>query len=199
VVEVAVPGGYRHRVVTLLARLQTLALNVDVPARVVVNERTGTIVVGENVRLREVALAHGNLHIRIIAETQVSQPRALSAGSTAVVEQRDVNVSEEPGRLIMMPEGVSLGDVVNALNAIGVTSGTRWPSSSPSRRPGRGRGALHPGPSPGRPQRHGVRGVPGPGPGPDEPGQRHGPRRDTRKGLLNQMEQAGQICSKHLN
>jgi len=121
VVEVAVPDGYRHRVVSLLARLQALDVDVDVPARVVVNERTGTVVVGENVRLREVAIAHGNLHIRISAETQVSQPGALSGGGTAVVEQRDVNVSEEPGRLVMMPEGVSLGDVVNALNAIGVT------------------------------------------------------------------------------
>jgi len=121
VVEVAVPPAYQHRVVSLLARLQSLDVPVDVPARVVVNERTGTVVVGEGVRIREVAIAHGNLHIRVATDTQVSQPGPLSRGTTAVVNQQDVTVEEEPGRLLVVPEGVSLGDVVNALNAIGVT------------------------------------------------------------------------------
>ena len=121
VVDVNVPEVYLHRVVTLLARLERLEVPVDVPARVVVNERTGTVVVGENVKIREVAIAHGNLNIRISTETQVSQPGALSGGTTAVVSQSEVNVEEEAGSLVIVPEGVGLGEVVNALNAIGVT------------------------------------------------------------------------------
>jgi len=68
-----------------------------------------------------VAIAHGSLNIRISSETQVSQPGALSGGQTAVVNQSDVTIEEENSRLILLPEGVSLGEVVNALNAIGVT------------------------------------------------------------------------------
>jgi flagellar P-ring protein precursor FlgI len=120
-VDVNVPEGYHGRIVSLLARLEGLEIPVDVPAKVVVNERTGTVVVGESVRIREVAIAHGNLNIRVASETQVSQPGPLSRGQTAVVDQRDVTVEEEPGSLVVVPEGVSLGDVVNALNAIGVT------------------------------------------------------------------------------
>jgi flagellar P-ring protein precursor FlgI len=120
-VEVLVPDRYKHRVVSLLARIEALEVKVDVPARVVVNERTGTVVVGENVRIREVAIAHGNLNIRISTETQVSQPGAFSGGTTQVVGQSDVSVDEEGGQLLIVPEGISLGAVVNALNAIGVS------------------------------------------------------------------------------
>jgi flagellar P-ring protein FlgI len=120
-VNVRVPDGYHGRIVSLLARLEALDVPVDVPAKVVVNERTGTVVVGESVRIREVAIAHGNLNIRVATETQVSQPGTLSNGTTAVVDQQDVTVDEEAGSLVVVPEGVSLGEVVNALNAIGVT------------------------------------------------------------------------------
>jgi len=120
-VDVVVPDVYRNRVVSLLARLERLEIPVDLPAKVVVNERTGTVVVGENVRIRQVAIAHGNLNIRIASETQVSQPGTLSGGTTTVVEQSDLTLVEEPARLILLPEGINLGDVVNALNAIGVT------------------------------------------------------------------------------
>jgi len=121
VVDVMIPDRYQHRVVSLLARLEALEIPMDVRARVVVNERTGTVVVGEEVRIRKVAIAHGSLNIRISSETQVSQPGALSAGQTAVVSQSDVTIEEENSRLVLLPEGVSLGEVVNALNAIGVT------------------------------------------------------------------------------
>lgn len=120
-VNVRVPDDYHGRVVSLLARLEALDVPVDVPAKVVVNERTGTVVVGESVRIREVAIAHGNLNIRVATETQVSQPGTLSNGTTAVVDQQNVTVEEEAGSLVVVPQGVSLGEVVNALNAIGVT------------------------------------------------------------------------------
>jgi flagellar P-ring protein precursor FlgI len=108
--------------VQLIAALEELEVDPDVPARVVVNERTGTIIMGEHVRVSTVALAHGNLNITIRNETQVSQPNALSpGGQTAVVENKDVNVSEEGGELNIVNATVSLGDVVRALNSLGAT------------------------------------------------------------------------------
>ena len=107
--------------VQLIAALEELEVDPDVPARVVVNERTGTIIMGEHVRVSTVALAHGNLNITIRNETQVSQPNALAEGQTAVVENRDVNVSEDAGQLSVVNETVNLGDVVKGLNALGAT------------------------------------------------------------------------------
>lgn len=107
--------------VQLIAALEELEVDPDVPARVVVNERTGTIIMGEHVRVSTVALAHGNLNITIRSENQVSQPNALGEGNTAVVQNRDVSVSEEGGQLNIVNETVSLGDVVKALNSLGAT------------------------------------------------------------------------------
>ncbi len=121
VVDVLVPNRYQHRVVSLLARLEALEVPVDVPAKVIVNERTGTVVVGEEVRIREVAIAHGNLNIRVSSEQQVSQPNSFGQGDTTVVNQSELQIDEEKKRLILLPEGVNLGEVVSALNAIGVT------------------------------------------------------------------------------
>jgi len=93
----------------------------DTPARVVVNERTGTIIIGENVKVSTVALAHGNLNITIRSETQVSQPNALAEGQTAIVENSDLEVSEEGGQLRVVAGAVSLGKVVKGLNTLGAT------------------------------------------------------------------------------
>ena len=105
----------------LIAKLERLDVQPDIPARVVVNERTGTIIMGEQVRVSTVALAHGNLNITIRSETQVSQPNALGEGNTEVVENTDVQVAEESGQLQVLAESVSLGDVVKALNSLGAT------------------------------------------------------------------------------
>jgi flagellar P-ring protein precursor FlgI len=86
-----------------------------------VNERTGTIIIGENVQVSTVALAHGNLNITIRSETQVSQPNALAEGETAVVENTDIEVSEDGGQLRVVKQSVNLGDVVNGLNSLGAT------------------------------------------------------------------------------
>ncbi len=107
--------------VQLVAKLEELNVEPDIPAKVVVNERTGTIIMGQHVRVSTVALAHGNLNITIRAETQVSQPNALAAGQTAVVEQQDVTVGEEAGQLTVIEETVSLEEVVNGLNSLGTT------------------------------------------------------------------------------
>ncbi|HQH28722.1 MAG TPA: flagellar basal body P-ring protein FlgI, partial [Oligoflexia bacterium] len=107
--------------VELVAQLEEIDVEPDTPAKVVVNERTGTIIIGENVQVSTVALAHGNLNISIRSETQVSQPNALAEGRTAVVENRDISVSEEAGQLTLVNKTVNLGDVVRALNSLGST------------------------------------------------------------------------------
>lgn len=107
--------------VQLIAALEELEVEPDMPARVIVNERTGTIIMGENVRISTVALAHGNLNITIRSETQVSQPNPLGQGQTAVTQNEDVNVTEDSGQLTVVQEGISLGELVRALNTLGAT------------------------------------------------------------------------------
>ncbi len=107
--------------VQLIAALEELEVDPDVPARVVVNERTGTIIMGEHVRVSTVALAHGNLNITIKNENQVSQPNALAQGETAVVQNNEISVAEDGGELSIVKATVSLGEVVKALNSLGAT------------------------------------------------------------------------------
>ncbi|MFN8388906.1 MAG: flagellar basal body P-ring protein FlgI [Bdellovibrionota bacterium] len=108
--------------VQLIAALEQLEVDPDVPARVVVNERTGTIIMGEHVKVSTVALAHGNLNITIRKENQVSQANPLApGGQTQTVTNTDVKVSEEGGQLNVLNATVSLGDVVKALNGLGAT------------------------------------------------------------------------------
>lgn len=121
-VKIRIPKGYSNKIATLIAELEILEIQPDVAARVVVNERTGTVVMGEHVRVSTVAVAHGNLSIQIDQTYQVSQPNALSKGETVVTPETDITVGEEKDRkLVLVPEGVTIGDVVRALNAIGVT------------------------------------------------------------------------------
>lgn len=108
--------------ISLVAKLEQIDVEQDVGARIVVNEKTGTIIMGENVRLSRVALAHGNLNIAIRSETQVSQPNAFAEqGQTAVVENADVTVGEEMSGLNVVGGAVTLGELVQALNALGAS------------------------------------------------------------------------------
>jgi flagellar P-ring protein precursor FlgI len=90
-------------------------------AKIVVNEKTGTIVMGEGVRIATVAVSHGNLNLVISESASVSQPAPFSEGSTVVVPKTDIQVQEEEGNLVVLPMGVSIGEVARALNAIGAT------------------------------------------------------------------------------
>jgi len=117
-----IPEGYANRTVDFVAALETLEVRPDNQAKVVLNERTGTIVMGENVRISTVAVSHGNLSLVIRETPQVSQPTALSTGGqTTTVPRTELKVTEESRRLMVMPEGASIGDVVRALNQLGVT------------------------------------------------------------------------------
>jgi flagellar P-ring protein precursor FlgI len=92
-------------------------------ARVVVNERTGTVIMGSEVRISTVAIAHGNLSVQISTEYQASQPAAFSnRGRTVVVPQTGIGVKEDKNRVSLIQEGASIGDLVQALNVLGVSS-----------------------------------------------------------------------------
>jgi len=120
-VKIAIPEQYRNRVVEFVADLERLEVNPDITARVVMNERTGTIVMGENVRISTVAVSHGNLTVVVKETPRVSQPRALSQGTTTVVPRTDLKVAEEKVNVSLLREGANLGEVVRGLNTLGVT------------------------------------------------------------------------------
>ena len=121
-IEVAVPAPLQADVPALMARLDGLAVEVDTPARVVINERTGTVVVGAGVRLGVAAVAHGNLSVRVTTNYAVSQPNPLSrGGETVVTPEVNVDVNEGTSQLVMLEEGVTLDAVVRALNALGAS------------------------------------------------------------------------------
>jgi flagellar P-ring protein precursor FlgI len=121
-VTLQIPDSYLGRAVEFVADLELLQVHPDNPARVVLNERTGTIVMGENVRLSTVAVSHGNLTLYIKETPQVSQPAPLSmTGETKVMPRTSLKVKEDEGGLALLREGANIGDVVRALNTLGVT------------------------------------------------------------------------------
>ena len=121
-VQMLVPGRYRGQVVALMTDIEQLPVVVDQTARVVIDERSGVIVMGENVRISTVAIAQGNLTIRITETPQVSQPSPLAnTGETAVVPRTNIDVDEEAEhKLAHLPSGVTLQELVNGLNSLGV-------------------------------------------------------------------------------
>lgn len=120
-VQLKVPAAYAGNVVELVAMIEKLDVKPDNTARVVINERTGTIVMGEDVRLSTIAIAHGNLSIVLKENTQVSQPSPFSQGQTTATPDTQVDVKEDEGKLILMQQGTSIRDVIDALNALGVS------------------------------------------------------------------------------
>jgi flagellar P-ring protein precursor FlgI len=122
-VVVDVPGPDQARLVDFVARLEQVTLPTDAPAKVIVNERTGTVIMGSHVRVNTVAVSHGNLAIQIKSEFQVSQPPpfAPQGAQTVVVPRTDTSVKEGGTPLVLVPGGASIGDVVAGLNAIGAT------------------------------------------------------------------------------
>ncbi|WP_449242315.1 flagellar basal body P-ring protein FlgI [Desulfovibrio sp.] len=119
-IELSVPDRFRGNMVPLMASLENLDVSPDARARVVVDEKTGTVVVGNDVRLSRVAVAHGNLQIVISESQQVSQPGPFSQGQTVATPQTDIAVHEQNNRL-MLVEGATLQELVDGLNAIGAT------------------------------------------------------------------------------
>ena len=119
-VRVKAPAGDAR--VAFLADIENLPVELASPAaRVVVNARTGSVVLNEAVTLGPVAVAHGNLSVTISNTPVVSQPGPLSQGQTVVAEKNDITVSQQAGALVTMPAGTKLADVVKALNSLGAT------------------------------------------------------------------------------
>ncbi len=119
--RIRIPPTYQEKSIEFISVLEGLQVNPDAVARIVVNEKTGTIVMGEGVRIATVAVSHGNLSLVISESAKVSQPNALAEGDTVVVPQTSIELQEEQGGLVVLEKGVSIGDVARALNAIGAT------------------------------------------------------------------------------
>ena len=122
-VVVNIPQNSRDNIVSFVADVESIDIQSDSVARVVVNERTGTIVMGKDVRLSTVAVSHGNLTLLVKETEDVFQPNPFGEGETAITQDTALEVTEEEGRLTVLdlPRGVSIGDIANALNAIGAT------------------------------------------------------------------------------
>jgi flagellar P-ring protein FlgI len=120
-VSVNVPPDYASRAVEFVAELESLEVKADRPAKVIINERTGTIVMGKEVRVSPVAIMHGNLTVEIQTTETVSQPGPLSQGTTAVVPQVKVNAKEDKARSLVLNRGATVEELVRALGAIGST------------------------------------------------------------------------------
>ena len=118
-VKLTIPSDYRGRFANFAAKVEVVDVNVDAPARVVVSERTGTVVMGADVKISAVAVAHGGLTIEVRRDSSVSQPSAYSFGTTATTQIDQMKATEAEGRLVMV-EGVTIGELVSALNAMGV-------------------------------------------------------------------------------
>jgi flagellar P-ring protein precursor FlgI len=120
-IRVKLPAKYQDRVVAMMANLENLEITTDPVAKVIIDERNGTVVMGSQVRLNTVAIAHGNLMINVKERQLVSQPLPFGQGTTTTVPDTSITVKEGGDRMMIMPEGVSIGQVVQALNALGAT------------------------------------------------------------------------------
>jgi flagellar P-ring protein precursor FlgI len=141
-VVISVPASFSGNVVALATAIENIEVNVDMPAVVVLNEKTGTVVMGENVRISTVAVAHGNLSIQIKETPVISQPLPFApqpgqgtrpivnprdgtivapGGQTVVAKDTTIGVTEEKNQLMLLPKAVTIQEMVQALNAIGVT------------------------------------------------------------------------------
>ena len=120
-VMVTMPPDYRHEPVHFIALIDRLEVPTDRRAAVILNERTGTVVIGSNVTIAPVAILHGNLTVQIVTDFAVSQPAPFSGGETVVAPQVGIEVSEDQARQVVLKKGASVEELVKALMSIGST------------------------------------------------------------------------------
>jgi flagellar P-ring protein precursor FlgI len=120
-VSVSIPQDYAAREIEFLGEIERLTVEADRAARVVVNERTGTIVMGKEVRVSPISIMQGALTVEIQTSLVVSQPAPLSSGNTTVVPQTSTSAKEERARNVVLKEGATVEELVRALNAVGST------------------------------------------------------------------------------
>jgi flagellar P-ring protein precursor FlgI len=118
---VKIPETYLGDTVQFVTLIESLGVTPDSVSKVVINERTGTVIMGENVRIATIAIAHGNLSIQINETQEVTQPLPFSEGVTTVTPESEVLIKEGSNPLFLVKSGVSIGEVVKALNALGVS------------------------------------------------------------------------------
>lgn len=121
-IRISYAGSFSDDRVGFVAALESLTVEAsDAIAKVIINERTGTIVIGNDVKLLPAAVAHGNITVTVSTQNEISQPGAFSDGRTVGVSNSEINITKTPGRLVELPANANLKDLVRALNAIGVT------------------------------------------------------------------------------
>ena len=121
VIRVRMPSDSEARV-AFMADIENLPIEIATPAaKIVINARTGSVVINQAVTLSPCAVAHGNLSVTINSTPVVSQPAPFSQGQTVTAEKADITIRQEPGALIQLPAGTKLADVVKALSALGAT------------------------------------------------------------------------------
>jgi flagellar P-ring protein precursor FlgI len=119
-VNLNIPPHYQGNLVPLMASVENLEIAPDVAAKVVVDEKTGTVVLGRDVRVARAAVAHGNVQSTVQESQQVSQPGPFSQGQTVVTPTTNLGTTEEQRRLVVV-EGATLQELVDGLNAVGAT------------------------------------------------------------------------------
>lgn len=122
VVTLSLPPAFRSRPIEFVAEIEKLTVEADRPAKIVVNERTGTVVMGKEVKISPTAIMHGNLTVEIETSFNVSQPQPFSQGTTQVVPQTSVAVKEEKTRNLVLKQGATVEELVRALASIGSTT-----------------------------------------------------------------------------
>ena len=121
-IRVDIPDTLKKSMVDLIASVEQIDVTLDLFAKIVLAERTGTVVMGKNVRISSVAIAHGNLSVQIEETSNVSQPSPFSEGETTVTPETEISVSEDENKLMVLDtDGAALDSLVRALNAIGVS------------------------------------------------------------------------------
>ena len=119
-IDVIVPFALHSTINDFVARIGNLTIIPDIPARVVINERTGTVIVGEHVQLSRVLITHANLVVSTVETPQVSQPAPFSQGETTVVPRTEVQIEEEDNPVSVLEPTTTVGELAQALNALGV-------------------------------------------------------------------------------
>src|SRR5262249_13779799 len=121
-IRLTLPMEYRQRPVDFMSAVEVVAVDVDSKAKVVVNERTGTVIIGSDVTIAPVSISHGNLSISIETQFNVSQPQPLApGGQTVVVPDQRVTAQEQKSNFVTLGRGATVEDLIKALNALGVT------------------------------------------------------------------------------
>jgi len=120
-IDINIPAYYKGNVVGFVASIEELPIMPDKVAKIVVNERTGTIVMGGDVTVDEIAITQGGLSIRVQKNEEANQPEPFSYGTTIVTKKSDVEVTEDKASTVVLPATANINDIVGALNAVGAT------------------------------------------------------------------------------